>query len=63
MSTITLEEAQVQLPELVDNLAAGEEVIIARAGNPWGGCFHPSCPKGPPEHRPRQGETYSLHRR
>lgn len=28
MSTVTLEEAQAKLPELIDKLAPGEEVII-----------------------------------
>jgi prevent-host-death family protein len=30
MSTITLEEAQAKLPELIDKLAPGEDVIITR---------------------------------
>lgn len=48
MSTISLEEAQVQLPELVDNLAAGEEVIITRGGKPVGRLLPPELPKGAP---------------
>ncbi len=34
MSTVTLEEAQTQLPELIDKLARGEDVIITRDQQP-----------------------------
>ena len=30
MSTVTVEEAQAKLPELIDKLVPGEEVIITR---------------------------------
>ena len=30
MRTVTIEEAQAKLPELIDTLALGEEVIITR---------------------------------
>ena len=30
MSIVTIEEAQAKLPELIDKLAPGEEVIITR---------------------------------
>ena len=36
MSTLTLEEAQAKLPELIDQLALGEEVIITRNQQPVG---------------------------
>ena len=32
MSTVTIEEAQAKLPEIIDNLPAGEEVVIVRDG-------------------------------
>ena len=32
MSTVTIEEAQAKLPEIIDNLPAGEEVVIIRDG-------------------------------
>jgi prevent-host-death family protein len=48
MSTITLEEAQVQLPELVEKLTAGEEVIITRDGKPVGRLLPPELPRGVP---------------
>jgi antitoxin (DNA-binding transcriptional repressor) of toxin-antitoxin stability system len=34
MSTITLEEAQAKLPELIDKLMPGEDVIIMRNDQP-----------------------------
>ncbi len=34
MRTVTLEEAQTQLPELIDKLARGEDVIITRDQQP-----------------------------
>ena len=34
MSTMTIEEAQAKLPEVIDKLAPGEEVIITRNEQP-----------------------------
>ena len=34
MSTVTLEDAQAQLPELIDHLAPGEELVITRNARP-----------------------------
>lgn len=34
MTTITLEEAQAKLPELIAGLAAGEELVITRNQQP-----------------------------
>ena len=34
MSTVTLEEAQAQLPELIERLHAGEEIVITRDQKP-----------------------------
>jgi prevent-host-death family protein len=34
MPTVTIEEAQATLPELIDRLASGEEVIITRNRQP-----------------------------
>jgi hypothetical protein len=31
MSTVTIEEAQANLPEIIDKLAPGEELIITQA--------------------------------
>jgi hypothetical protein len=34
MSTVTIEEAQVKLPKIIDKLAPGEELIITRNTQP-----------------------------
>ena len=34
MRTITLEEAQAKLPEVIDKMRPGEEVVITRDGRP-----------------------------
>lgn len=34
MTAVTLEEAQAKLPELIDHLAAGEELVITRNQQP-----------------------------
>ena len=34
MHTVTLEEAQAKLPELIDQLAPGEELVITRDSQP-----------------------------
>ena len=34
MGTVTIEEAQAKLPEIIEKLAAGEELIITRNDQP-----------------------------
>jgi antitoxin (DNA-binding transcriptional repressor) of toxin-antitoxin stability system len=34
MNTVTIEEAQAKLPEIIDKLAPGEELIITRNDHP-----------------------------
>ena len=34
MTTVTLEEAHANLPELIENLAPGEEIVILRNAQP-----------------------------
>ena len=34
MTTVTIEEAQAKLPELIDHLVAGEELVITRDQHP-----------------------------
>ncbi len=34
MTTITVEEAQANLPELIEHLASGEELVITRNARP-----------------------------
>ncbi len=48
MSFATIEEAQLQLPALVDHLTAGEEVVITRDGKPVARLVPPELPKGYP---------------
>ncbi len=35
MQTINIHEAKTQLSRFVDQAAAGEDIVIARAGNRW----------------------------
>ncbi|MBI2806530.1 MAG: type II toxin-antitoxin system Phd/YefM family antitoxin [Planctomycetes bacterium] len=34
MTSVTIEEAQAKLPQLIDELTPGEEVVITKAGQP-----------------------------
>ncbi len=34
MSSVTIEEAQANLPELIEKVAKGEEIVITRAAQP-----------------------------
>ena len=34
MASVTIEEAQAKLPQLIDELTPGEEVVITRDGQP-----------------------------
>lgn len=42
MATLTVEEAQTRLPQLLDEQVAGDEVVIVRDGKPVE-CYRPSC--------------------
>jgi antitoxin (DNA-binding transcriptional repressor) of toxin-antitoxin stability system len=35
MATVTVEEAQAKLPELIEGLKPGETLVINRNGHPW----------------------------
>ena len=50
MTTVTIEEAQAKLPELIDHLAAGEELVITRNQHPIARLLA----EGPPKRKPRQ---------
>ena len=52
MSTVTLEEAQAHLPELIARLQAGEEIVITRDNQPVAKLTAQSRPNRPPR-RPR----------
>lgn len=47
MTTATVEEVQSQLPELLDKVVAGEQVVIYRDGKPVA-CLTGELPKGVP---------------
>ena len=44
MSTITIEEAQAKLPELIDKLTPGEELIITQNDQPIAKLVGQWCP-------------------
>jgi antitoxin (DNA-binding transcriptional repressor) of toxin-antitoxin stability system len=48
MQTATVEEVQDHLPELLDQLGAGHEVLIVRAGKAVGRLLPPPLTKGIP---------------
>lgn len=48
MSTVTVEEVQARLPELLDRLTPGEEVLITREGKPVARLVPAEPPKGIP---------------
>jgi antitoxin (DNA-binding transcriptional repressor) of toxin-antitoxin stability system len=47
MTTATVEDVQARLPELLDRVAAGEEVVITRDGRPVA-TLKAHLPKGVP---------------
>jgi antitoxin (DNA-binding transcriptional repressor) of toxin-antitoxin stability system len=51
MQTITLQEAQSHLPEIIDNLPPGEEVVILRDDKPVA-TLRAALPPGPRKERP-----------
>jgi antitoxin (DNA-binding transcriptional repressor) of toxin-antitoxin stability system len=48
MSTVTIEEAQARLPELIDRLAPGEELVITRGDQPVAKLVGQARPNRPP---------------
>lgn len=48
MPTLTIDEAQSQLPQLIDQLRPGEEVVITRDNKPVARIVPPELPKGRP---------------
>ena len=47
MTTATVEEVQSHLPELLDKVAAGDQIVIYRDGKPVA-CLTSELPKGVP---------------
>ena len=48
MPTVTLEEAQAKLPELIDGLQPGESLVITRDEKPVARLLHEETPKRQP---------------
>ncbi len=48
MATVTLEEAQARLPDLIDHLGTGEELVITRNEQPIARLFAEAKPKRRP---------------
>jgi prevent-host-death family protein len=48
MPTLTIDEAQAQLSQLIDRLRPGEEVVITRDDKPVARLLPPELPKGVP---------------
>jgi antitoxin (DNA-binding transcriptional repressor) of toxin-antitoxin stability system len=49
MQTATIEDVQARLPQILDSLAPGEEVVITKDGKPVGQLIRPTtAPKGVP---------------
>jgi antitoxin (DNA-binding transcriptional repressor) of toxin-antitoxin stability system len=48
MTTVTLEEAQAQLPDLIEGLAPGSEVVITRNEQPIARLLAETTPKRKP---------------
>jgi antitoxin (DNA-binding transcriptional repressor) of toxin-antitoxin stability system len=48
MSTLTIDEAQSQLPQLIDQLRPGEEIVITRGDKPVARLLSLELPRGIP---------------
>ena len=48
MTTVTLEEAQARLPELIEQLSVGDELIITRGNKAIARILVEGSPKRPP---------------
>lgn len=48
MATLTIDEAQIRLSEILQQMAPGDEVVITRDGVPVGRLLPPELPKGVP---------------
>lgn len=48
MPTLTIEEVQARLPQIIDELHPGEELVITRDDRPVARLLSPELPKGVP---------------
>lgn len=60
MHTATIEEVQAHLPELLQKVSAGEEVVIVNAGKPVGRLVSPPPPTGVPIYGRGKGQVISY---
>ena len=58
MPMLTIEEAQARLPELIDRLRPGEEVVITRDDRPVARLSGPPLPKGVPIYGRGKGRSF-----
>ena len=56
MTTVSLAEAQARLPELLERVAAGEEIVITRDDTP----IAQVLPVGRPKPQPRFGSCQGM---
>jgi prevent-host-death family protein len=60
MQTTTVEDVQAHLPELLEHLSTGEEVVITREGKPVARLLPPELPKGVPIYGRGKGKVLLL---
>jgi len=48
MTTATIQEVQAKLPQLLEGISGGDEVVIVADGKPVGRILPPPLPKGVP---------------
>ena len=59
MQTATLEDVQARLPEMLDRLSPGDEVLITRDGRPVGRLLAPDERTGVPVYGRGKGKVIS----
>ncbi len=57
MQTATVEEVQARLPEFIEQISGGAEVVITREGKPVGRLLPPELPKGVPVYGRGKGKV------
>ena len=57
MRTVNIHAAKTHLSRLVDEVAAGEEIVIAKAGKPLARLVPYTSGREPPDPRPHEGQA------
>jgi antitoxin (DNA-binding transcriptional repressor) of toxin-antitoxin stability system len=60
MNTATVEDVQARLPELLDDLGPGDELLIMREGRPVGRLLPATAPSGVPVFGRGKGKVTSY---